>query len=416
MRVLYSFPHALGKPGISTTAFHQIQGLIDQGATVDVVCTSLQRDLRGARRVVETLKLAGQRVPHRALGVHRAYAYHDRRAARTLERIQAEIDVVHTWPAGCSRTLAVARRFGIPSFREAPSAHTQTAYEDAAREADSVGVELPPDHHHRYDARHLDRELQEFAAADFLLVPSRYAEQSFLDRGHAPAQLIRHRYGFDPASFPLSADVASRNGNGLTVAFVGRGEPNKGLHLALRAWVESGAGEQGRLLVCGDVLPSYRERLSALLGHPSVDELGFVDDVGRVMRDAEILILPSVTEGSALVTYEAQAAGCALLVSEAAGAPCEHLREGLVHPTGDVRTLAGHIRLLDRDRELLHRLRAGALRNAAGLTWSDAAERLVGAYAEGLDRYSALLAEERVEQGELSQVGPEDARNLAHTQ
>jgi glycosyltransferase involved in cell wall biosynthesis len=162
------------------------------------------------------------------------------------------------------------------------------------------------------------------------------------------------------------------------------------------------------------MLPSYRERLSPLLAQPSVEELGFVDDVGRVMREAQALILPSVTEGSALVTYEAQAAGCALLVSEAAGAPCEHLREGLVHPTGDVETLTGHIRLLDRDRTLLQTLQTGALRNSAGLTWSDAAERLVRAYADGLERYPGSRAGKGVEQRELSQVGPEHARNLAH--
>ena len=387
MRVLYSCPHMLGKPGISTAAFHQIQGLIDHGVTVDVVCTSLQRDLRGARRVIETLKLAGRRVPHRALGVHRAYAYHDWRAARVLEQRRDDFDLVHTWPAGCLRTLSAARRVGIPGFREAPSAHTQTAYEDAGREAGSVGVELPPGHHHRHDARQLDRELREFAAADYLLVPSAYVEQSFLDRSHPAEQLIRHQYGFDPSSFAVSDEIDRRNGNGLTAAFVGRGEPNKGLHHALRAWVESGAGERGRLLLCGDVLPSYRERLAPLLAHPSVQELGFVDDVGRVMRDSEVLLLPSVTEGSALVTYEAQAAGCALLVSNAAGAPCEHLEEGLVHERGDVAALTEHLRMIDHDRELLHRLRAQALANATGLTWARAAERLAAAYAEGLARY-----------------------------
>ena len=388
MRVLYSFPHTLGKPGISTTAFHQIEGLIGQGVTVDVVCTSLQRDLHGSRRVIETLRVGGQRVPHRALGVHRAYSYHDWRAAKTLERLRHEVDLVHTWPAACLRTLSTARRVGVPGFREVPSAHTQTAYEDAAREAAAVGVELPSDHHHRYDARHLDRELREFAAADYLLVPSAYVEQSFLERGHPPEQLIQHRYGFDPGSFEVLAQVEKRNGDGLTAVFVGRGEPNKGLHHALRAWVESGAGERGRLLVCGELLPSYREQIETLLAHPSVQELGFVTDVGRVMRDADLLLLPSLTEGSALVTYEAQAAGCALLVSDAAGAPFEHLREGLVHTRGDVATLTEQLRCLDRDRELLHRLRTGALVNAAGLTWASAAERLVNAYAEGLDRFS----------------------------
>jgi D-inositol-3-phosphate glycosyltransferase len=171
--------------------------------------------------------------------------------------------------------------------------------------------------------------------------------------------------------------------------FVGRGEPNKGLHHALRAWVESGAAEHGRLRLCGDVLPDYRERLAPLLAHPSVEELGFVSDVGKVMRESDVLVLPSMTEGSALVTYEAQAAGCALLVSDAAGAPCEHLREGLVHTAGDVTALTEHVRSVDRDRELLDRLRRGALANAEQLTWAAAGQRLAEAYSEGLRRFAA---------------------------
>src|SRR5262245_19307966 len=389
MRVLYSFPHPLPKPGISTTAFHQIQGLVEAGVTVDLVCTSLWADVPGVRRVVETMKVGGKRIPHRALGVYRAYAFHDRRTARALERLRGEVDLVHTWPAGCLRTLGKAKELGIPGFREVPSAHTQTAYEDAARAAAEVGLELPSDHHHREDAGHLDRELREFAAADFLLVPSAYAERTFVERGHAPEQLIRHRYGFDPGSFGALGEVGHVNGNGLNALFVGRGEPNKGLHHALRAWVESGAAERGHLRLCGEVLPEYRERLAPLLAHPSVEELGFVSDVGTVMRESDVLVLPSMTEGSALVTYEAQAAGCALLVSDAAGAPCEHLREGLVHTAGDVAALTEHVRSVDRDRELLERLRRGALANAEQLTWAAAGQRLADAYSEGLRRFAA---------------------------
>jgi glycosyltransferase involved in cell wall biosynthesis len=387
VRVLYSFPHPLGRPGIATTAFHQVEGLIEQGAEVDVVCTSLAREVRGARRVVETLVVGGRRIPHRALGVRRAYAYHDRRAAQLLERLADEVDVVHTWPAGCLRTLRAARRLGIPGFREAPSAHTQTAYEDAAREAAAVGVELPPDHHHRYDAAHLRRELEEFEAADFLLVPSAYVERTFLDRGFDDARLIRHGYGYDPAAF-AAADAGPRaaRGDGLTIVFVGRGEPNKGLHHALRAWIDSGAAERGAFLLCGELLPDYRARLEPLLAHPSVRELGWVDPVAPVMRDADVLLLPSVTEGSALVTYEAQAAGCALLVSTAAGAPCEDGVEGLVHEPGDVAALTSHLRLLEGDPAVLDRMRAAALRHALQLTWSAAGRRLADAYFEGLTR------------------------------
>ena len=57
--------------------------------------------------------------------------------------------------------------------------------------------------------------------------------------------------------------AASGRNQGLTAVFVGRGEPNKGLHLALRGWLDSGAAEHGRLLVCGEILPSYREKIAA---------------------------------------------------------------------------------------------------------------------------------------------------------
>jgi glycosyltransferase involved in cell wall biosynthesis len=385
MRVLYSFPHTLGKPGISTTASYQIEGLIEQGVAVHVVCTSAQREFPGARSVVQTLKLGGRRVPHRALGVYRAYAYHDRRAAQLLTRLAGEVDLVHCWPAGCLRTFAASRSLGIPSFREVPSAHTQTAYEDAAREAASLGINLPRNHHHRHASVHLARELQECAAADFLLVPSDYVERTFLARGQPARSLIRHGYGFGPGAFALRPSKGKLE-NGLTAVFVGRGEPNKGLHHALQAWIDSGAAEHGRLLLCGDLLPSYRERIRPLLAHPSVLELGFVADVGRVMGDADILLLPSVTEGSALVTYEAQAAGCALLVSEAAGAPCRHLDQGLIHEPGDVAALTEHLRLVDGDRQLLRKLQGSALANSAGLTWAAAGKRLVAAYREGLER------------------------------
>jgi glycosyltransferase involved in cell wall biosynthesis len=112
-----------------------------------------------------------------------------------------------------------------------------------------------------------------------------------------------------------------------------------------------------------------------------VEIVGFVDDPGELMRRSDILLFPTIEEGSALVTYEAQASGCALVVSDAAGARCEHMREGLVHEPGDLEALTEHLRLVDGDRELLLRLREGAAANSATLTWRHAAEELKAVYA-----------------------------------
>jgi glycosyltransferase involved in cell wall biosynthesis len=98
------------------------------------------------------------------------------------------------------------------------------------------------------------------------------------------------------------------------------------------------------------------------------------------MRESDVLVLPSVEEGSAIVTYEAQACGCVLVVSDAAGARCEHMRHGLVHPAGDVETLTDHLRLLTRDPGLLSSLRDETHADRRRLNWDTAAEQLASIY------------------------------------
>src|ERR1043165_8352247 len=102
------------------------------------------------------------------------------------------------------------------------------------------------------------------------------------------------------------------------------------------------------------------------------------------MRENDILILPSLEEGSALVTYEARGCGCVLLVSEATGAPCTHTVNALVHKPGDVDALTRHIRTVVDDRALLRRLRESSLRDISELTWSHAAKRLNDLYLEAV--------------------------------
>lgn len=140
----------------------------------------------------------------------------------------------------------------------------------------------------------------------------------------------------------------------------------------------------------GKYVDGYREKMPELLRAESVVECGFVSDVERLMRDSHVLVLPSIEEGSALVTYEAMASGCALLVSDATGAPVVHGQSGLVHPVGDVARLAAQIADVVKVPELLLSLRTGALNESARLTWSDAAVRLRGCYEAAAARVRAV--------------------------
>ena len=388
MKVLYSFPDTLGKPGIGTTAFNQAAALAEIGVEVFVVATSAVRQAAGWLDLQETLSLFGRRLPHRAMGIARSYRYHDRRAARRLASLGREVDVVHCWPRATLRTAGVAHQFRIPLLREVPNTHTAHAYEVAAAEHAALGIPPAPGQSHSPDLETLALEQAEYDAADLLLVPSEYARGTFLERGFPAEKLALHRYGYDPDTFYAEKEVLDVNAP-LRVVFAGRCEPRKGLHYALRAWVESGVAERGRFLICGDFVPGYREALRDWLEHPSVEVSTFTPELPKVLRTSHILVLPSIEEGSALVTYEAQASGCALLVSEAAGARCTHLVQGLVHPVGDVATLTEHLRMLDDDRRLLESLRAEAQKHAAMLTWRAAAQELQTIYANAVDAVPA---------------------------
>jgi glycosyltransferase involved in cell wall biosynthesis len=383
-RVLLSFPGRIGTSGIGTAAWHQATGLARRGADVTVACGSVEREMPGVRVLVETMRVAGRRIPYRAVGTDRAEAYHDRRVARALLRGAAASDVVHAWPGAGERTLRAARARGIPALLERPNAHTAYAFEVVAAECLRLGMQLSPSSPHAFDAVKLAREEREFAAADALLCPSDFVAATHTARGEPPHRLLRHRYGHDPRQF--SPPTAPRARGPLVVSFLGRLEPRKGVHLALEAWRRAGIGDAARLVLCGRMEPGYEPVLEPLLAQPGVELRRHVADPAGLLRSSDALVLPSLEEGSALVTYEARACGAVLLVSDRTGACARDGHDALVHGAGDVAALARHLRALAHDRALLERLRAASLAGAGDLTWDAAAAALLDAYAASARR------------------------------
>jgi glycosyltransferase involved in cell wall biosynthesis len=80
------------------------------------------------------------------------------------------------------------------------------------------------------------------------------------------------------------------------------------------------------------------------------------------------------------VTFEAQASGCALLVSDATGARITDGVHGFVHPAGDMEALIASLKRLGGDPNLLASMRTAVIERRKELTWAAAAKRLEDAY------------------------------------
>jgi glycosyltransferase involved in cell wall biosynthesis len=252
------------------------------------------------------------------------------------------------------------------------------------RECERVGVPLPPDHEHAYKPDVLAKEEEEYRLADRILCPSDFVARTFIEKGFGKEKLAHYRYGFDEKTrYPASE--RRKKEAGLTMLFAAGCAPRKGLHYALEAWLRSPAHKEGKFLIAGDFVPGYAEKLSSMLEHPSVKLIGYRSDLPDVMRESDILVLPSVEEGSALVTWDGRGCGCVLLVSDSTGAPCTHMENALVHKAGDVETLAQHITMLHEDRELLQRLRENSLSTTHEMTLRSGGMSLLKTYREILD-------------------------------
>ena len=381
VRVLYSFPHKLGAGRICEIAWQQVAGLAGEGAEVLVFPGAVHKPVLADNVTSRpTLARGRLRIPYRLLGIRRSCILHDYIVARRLPALAGKIDIIHTWPLGSLRTLTTAAKLGIPTVIERPNTHTRYAYEVVQKESSRLGITLPPGSEHAYCEQSLARELMEYEAAHRLLCPSEFTAQSFLNEGFPREKLARHQYGYDPAVY-FPAERAGKK-PGLTVLFAGYCAVRKGLHFALEAWLKSPAHRDGTFLIAGEFLPAYRQKLSAMLSHPSIRVLGQRNDVAELMRTSDIMILPTIEEGFGLVCVEALASGCVPLVSTACTELCQHMRNSLVHRIGDVEALTEHIGMLYQDRGLLERLREGATETAPQATWKTAGRRLLGIYED----------------------------------
>ena len=119
------------------------------------------------------------------------------------------------------------------------------------------------------------------------------------------------------------------------------------------------------------------------------DRVHFIGSVAssqkwRLFREADIFVLPSLSENFGNTVLEAMAAGCPVIVTEGVGLSktvCE-TGPGFVS-AGDPESLALNIKRLLCDRDLRRVMGAAGKKTAAEhFTWDAIAEQMINAYRE----------------------------------
>jgi glycosyltransferase involved in cell wall biosynthesis len=110
-------------------------------------------------------------------------------------------------------------------------------------------------------------------------------------------------------------------------------------------------------------------------------------DVSQHYAWADVLVLPTLSEGSANVVYEAMAAGLAVVTTANAGSIIRDGHDGLIVPARDATAIALAIHRLGKSRDLCQTLGQEAQITMARNTFDLYATRLAAAigYAVNLD-------------------------------
>ncbi|MBI2881128.1 MAG: glycosyltransferase [Candidatus Tectomicrobia bacterium] len=189
---------------------------------------------------------------------------------------------------------------------------------------------------------------------------------------------------------PARPHRSSPPGDGVTVLFLGRLHPKKGIELLLDAAARLVRRHPLRIILAGEGAPRYvrglRRRVRELGLDPVVTFPGFVNGAGKreLLSAADLFVLPSLDENFGLSVVEAMAAGLPVIVSDKVGVAKEIQRAGAgrVIPC---ETVALETTLDGLARDPVERETLG--RNAARLardkfSWDTVVPQLIAAYRE----------------------------------
>jgi glycosyltransferase involved in cell wall biosynthesis len=278
----------------------------------------------------------------------------------------------------CSaRTFEAARDLGLRRIYELPIAYWETAQRILHEEAERYPDWEPTLGGTRDSQEKLERKSRELELAEMVICPSRFVLESLPEQARLQKKCLCVAFG-SPSG--LADDVPVRPKTApLRVLFAGAMTQRKGLaDVFAAAKLLNSAGLE--LVVMGSLLqplPWYEERFRNFTYEPPRPHREFLE----LMRTCDVLLLPSLVEGRALVQQEAMACGLPVIATRNAGADdlIEDGKNGFIVPIRSPTAIAAKLDWCMQNRSLLAGMGIAAQNRARQFTWRSYAETVLNA-------------------------------------
>jgi alpha-maltose-1-phosphate synthase len=276
------------------------------------------------------------------------------------------IDAVYAYEDGAATTFQVAKQQGILCLYDLPIAFYRTSrtllQQEVERFPDLASVLRSTQEH----AGKLARKEQEIKLADHIFAPSTFVRNSLLEAGIKLEKISVISFGAPIDYF----HPQPKQDQHFRALFVGRVGPRKGVHYLLQAWQNLKLPDAELLLIGINEFPKgwldqYTENTRHISSLPHAL-------LNQYYSSANVLVLPSLVEGLALVQLEAMACGIPLITTPNAGGSdiVTDGVEGFVIPIRDVEALKEKLEWCYRHPLELAQMGRSARLKAEQLNWA----------------------------------------------
>ena len=336
----------------------------------------------------EVVRLLAQKMRQRWLVEHeRGWASIDR-VWRELDKFAAvslreshqreNIRSVYAYEDCAERLFETARELGVRRIYDLPIAYWETARRLLGEEAERYPEWEPTLGGTRDSEEKLARKTHELDLAELVICPSAFVLDSLPETVRASKPCVVAPFGSPSAERVAAAELKPDTGP-MRFLFAGALTQRKGL-ADLFAAMKLVASKEIELVVMGSLLRPlawYREQFPGFIYEPPRPH----HDVLRLMRSCDVLVLPSIVEGRALVQQEAMACGLPLIVTKNAGG--EDLiaegETGFLVPIRSPEAIADKINWCAANRASISGMAIATQRRASELTWPGYGQKVLAA-------------------------------------
>lgn len=203
---------------------------------------------------------------------------------------------------------------------------------------------------------------------DYYFSPSPIVTHSLLANNIPESSIMQTSYGLRDEDILQKLPDRNYSDNGeITVIFVGQLSIRKGIHLLLEVWKK--AEIQGKLLLIGNIDENIKDIVVDNLCD-SIIHIPYTDDLSSIYKNADVFMLPSLEEGSPLVTYLALGSGLPSIVSPMGGGGIINSATGYIISPHDTDSWVETLRLLSKNGSTRKKIGESALSAAENYTWS----------------------------------------------